>query len=131
VERALVGITQEILERNQGMKEMVSVGIRTGRVYLAERFRDKIERLEGIRVPCGFIDIDLYRDDFAVGLPRPLVGKRRSPFPEDKKVSLVDDVLFTGRTARAARDARIGFCRPRFTHLDVLIDRARRKFDRV
>jgi pyrimidine operon attenuation protein/uracil phosphoribosyltransferase len=80
VERALVRITQEILERNQGVKDLVSMGIRTERAYLAERFRDKIERLEGIRVPCGIIDIDLYRDDFAAGLPRPLVGKTEIPF---------------------------------------------------
>ena len=132
MERALERITHEILERNQGVKDLVLVGIRTGGVYLAERIGDKIERLEGIRVPFGIIDIALYRDDFAVGLPRPVVGKTEIPFPlKDKKVILVDDVLFPGRTVRAARDARIGFGRPNFIHLDVLFDRGRREFDRV
>ncbi|HYB19705.1 MAG TPA: bifunctional pyr operon transcriptional regulator/uracil phosphoribosyltransferase PyrR, partial [Thermodesulfobacteriota bacterium] len=103
MERALVRITHEILERNQGGKELALVGIRTGGVYLADRIRDKIEQVEGVRVPSGIIDITLYRDDFAIGLPRPLVGKTEIPFSlKDKKVILVDDVLFTGRTVRAA-----------------------------
>jgi pyrimidine operon attenuation protein/uracil phosphoribosyltransferase len=128
MERALVRITHEILERNQGVKDLVLVGIRTGGVYLAERIGDKIERLEGIRVPFGIIDIALYRDDFAVGLPRPVVGKTEIPFPlKDKKVILVDDVLFTGRTVRAAMDALIDFGRPKFIQLAVLIDRGHRE----
>jgi len=128
MERALVRITHEILERNQGVKDLVLVGIRTGGVYLAERIGDRIERLEGIRVPFGIIDIALYRDDFAVGLPRPVVGKTEIPFPlKDKKVILVDDVLFTGRTVRAAMDALIDFGRPKFIQLAVLIDRGHRE----
>jgi pyrimidine operon attenuation protein/uracil phosphoribosyltransferase len=129
MERALVRITHEILERNQGVKDLVLIGIRTGGVYLAERIRDKIEQIEGVRVPSGVIDITLYRDDFAIGLPRPLVGKTEIPFPlKDKKVILVDDVLFTGRTIRAAMDALIDFGRPKFIQLAVLMDRGHREF---
>ena len=128
MERALVRITHEILERNQGGKELALVGIRTGGVYLADRIRDKIEQVERVRVPSGIIDITLYRDDFAIGLPRPLVGKTEIPFSlKDKKVILVDDVLFTGRTVRAAMDALIDFGRPKFIQLAVLIDRGHRE----
>ena len=128
MERALVRITHEILERNQGVKDLALVGIRTGGVYLADRIRDKIEQLERVRVPSGIIDITLYRDDFAIGLPRPLVGRTEIPFPlKDKKVILVDDVLFTGRTVRAAMDALIDFGRPKFIQLAVLIDRGHRE----
>jgi pyrimidine operon attenuation protein/uracil phosphoribosyltransferase len=128
LERALTRITHEILERNQGVKDLVLIGIRTGGVYLAERIRDKIEQIERVQVPSGIIDITLYRDDFAVGLPRPLVGKTEIPFPlKDKKVILVDDVLYTGRTVRAAMDALIDFGRPQFIQLAVLIDRGHRE----
>jgi pyrimidine operon attenuation protein/uracil phosphoribosyltransferase len=128
MERALSRITHEILERNQGVKDLVLIGIRTGGVYLAERIRDKMEQIERVQVPSGIIDITLYRDDFAVGLPRPLVGKTEIPFPlKDKKVILVDDVLYTGRTVRAAMDALIDFGRPQFIQLAVLIDRGHRE----
>ncbi len=128
MERAMVRITHEILERNQGVKDLALVGIRTGGVYLADRIRDRIEQFEGVRVPSGIIDITLYRDDFAIGLPRPLVGKTEIPFPlKDKRVILVDDVLFTGRTVRAAMDALIDFGRPKFIQLAVLIDRGHRE----
>jgi len=128
MERALTRITHEILERNQGVKDLVLIGIRTGGVYLAERIRDKMEQIERVQVPSGIIDITLYRDDFAVGLPRPLVGKTEIPFPlKDKKVILVDDVLYTGRTVRAAMDALIDFGRPQFIQLAVLIDRGHRE----
>ena len=128
LERALTRITHEILERNKGVKDLALIGIRTGGVYLAERIRDKIEQIERVQVPSGIIDITLYRDDFAVGLPRPLVGKTEIPFPlKDKKVILVDDVLYTGRTVRAAMDALIDFGRPQFIQLAVLIDRGHRE----
>ena len=128
LERALTRITHEILERNQGVKDLVLIGIRTGGVYLAERIRDKMEQIERVQVPSGIIDITLYRDDFAVGLPRPLVGKTEIPFSlKDKKVILVDDVLYTGRTVRAAMDALIDFGRPQFIQLAVLIDRGHRE----
>jgi len=128
IERALTRITHEILERNQGVGDLVLVGIRTGGVFLADRIRGKIEQIEGGRVPCGIIDITLYRDDVSGGLPRPLVGKTEIPFSlKDKKVILVDDVLFTGRTVRAAMDALIDFGRPKFIQLAVLIDRGLRE----
>jgi pyrimidine operon attenuation protein/uracil phosphoribosyltransferase len=128
MERALVRITHEILERNQGVEDLVLIGIRTGGVYLAERIREKIEHLEKVKVPSGIIDIALYRDDFAVGLPRPVVGKTEIPFSlRDKRVILVDDVLYTGRTVRAAMDALIDFGRPLFIQLAVLIDRGHRE----
>ena len=128
IERALVRITHEVLERNQGVKDLVLVGIRTGGVYLAERMRERIEQIEEVRVPFGIIDIALYRDDFSAGLARPLVGKTEIPFSlKEKKVILVDDVLFTGRTVRAAMDALIDFGRPKFIQLAVLIDRGHRE----
>lgn len=128
IERALVRITHEMLERNKGVKDLVLIGIRTGGVYLAERIRTKIEQIEKFKVPFGIIDITLYRDDFAMGLPQPLVGKTEIPFSlRDKKVILVDDVLYTGRTVRAAMDALIDFGRPKFIQLAVLIDRGGRE----
>ena len=128
MERALARITHEILERNRGGRDLALIGIRTGGVYLAERIRDKIEQMENVRIPSGIIDITLYRDDFAIGLPRPLVGKTEIPFSlTGKKVVLVDDVLYTGRTVRAAMDALIDFGRPQFIQLAVLVDRGHRE----
>jgi pyrimidine operon attenuation protein/uracil phosphoribosyltransferase len=128
IERALVRITHEMLERNKGVKNLVLIGIRTGGVYLSERIRTKIEQIEKVKVPSGIIDITLYRDDLSMGLPQPLVGKTEIPFPlRDNKVILVDDVLYTGRTVRAAMDALIDFGRPRFIQLAVLIDRGHRE----
>ena len=128
MERAVVRITHEILERNQGVKDLVLIGIRTGGVYLAERIRSRIEQIEKIKIPSGIIDITLYRDDFSAGLPKPIVGKTEIPFSlKDKKVVLVDDVLYTGRTVRAAMDALIDFGRPKFIQLAVLIDRGHRE----
>ncbi len=128
VERTLVRMTHEILERNQGVADLVLVGIRTGGVYLSERIRKKIEEIENTKVPSGIIDITLYRDDFSMGLPQPVVGKTDIPFSlRDRKVILVDDVLYTGRTVRAAMDALIDFGRPTFIRLAVLIDRGLRE----
>lgn len=128
MERALVRITHEILERNQGVEDLVLIGIRTGGVYVAERIRSKIEKIENAKIPSGIVDITLYRDDLAIGLPWPLVRKTEIPFSlMNKKVILVDDVLYTGRTVRAAMDALIDFGRPRFIQLAVLIDRGHRE----
>jgi pyrimidine operon attenuation protein/uracil phosphoribosyltransferase len=128
IERALARITHEILERNQGVQDLVLIGIRTGGVFLADRIRERIEQIEKVRIPSGIIDITLYRDDIATGLPRPLVRKTEIPFSlRDKRVILVDDVLYTGRTVRAAMDALIDFGRPQFIQLAVLIDRGHRE----
>lgn len=128
IERALVRITHEILERNQGVEDLALIGIRTGGVYLAERVRATMEALEKVKIPWGIIDITLYRDDIGVSLTRPIVGKTEIPFSlKDKKVILVDDVLYTGRTVRAAMDALIDFGRPKFIQLAVLIDRGHRE----
>lgn len=128
IERTLGRLTHEILERNKGIKDLALIGIRTGGVYLAERIRYKIEEIEKAKVPYGIIDITLYRDDFATGLPRPIVGKTEIPFSlKEKKVILIDDVLYTGRTVRAAMDALIDFGRPKFIQLAVLIDRGHRE----
>lgn len=128
MERALGRIAHEILERNRGVEDLVLIGIRRGGVDLAERLKAKIERLEKVKIPSGIIDITLYRDDIGASLARPVVGKTEIPFSlKDKKVILVDDVLFTGRTVRAAMDALIDFGRPQFIQLAVLIDRGHRE----
>ncbi len=128
MERALGRITHEILERNRGVEGLVLIGIRRGGVDLAERLKAKMERLEKVKIPWGIIDITLYRDDIGASLPRPVVGKTEIPFSlKDKKVILVDDVLYTGRTVRAAMDALIDLGRPQFIQLAVLIDRGHRE----
>jgi pyrimidine operon attenuation protein / uracil phosphoribosyltransferase len=128
MERALVRIAHEILERNLGVRDLALIGIRTGGVFLAERLRAKMEELEKVKIPFGIIDITLYRDDIGVSLTRPIVGKTEIPFSlKEKRVVLVDDVLYTGRTVRAAMDALIDFGRPKFIQLAVLMDRGHRE----
>ena len=128
VKRALTRIAHEILERNKGVADLVLVGIRTGGVHLARELSSRLEEIEGGKVPVGEVDITLYRDDFkghAIHLP---VGKTDIPFTmEKKKVILVDDVLFTGRTIRAAMDAIMDHGRPDSIQLAVLIDRGHRE----
>lgn len=128
IARALRRIGHEIVERNRGVGDLVLVGIRTGGAYLAERLRALLKEIEGRDVPCGIVDIALYRDDVFRGLPRPEVGPTELPFPiEDQVVVLVDDVLFTGRTVRAALDELMEFGRPQAVQLAVLIDRGHRE----
>ncbi len=128
IDRSLTRIAYEILEKNKGVEELVLVGIRTGGVYLAERLQGKIAGTEGRMVPVGILDITLYRDDLSTSHRKPRLGKTDIPFSLDgKKVVLVDDVLFTGRTIRAAMDALIDFGRPRLIQLAVLIDRGHRE----
>jgi pyrimidine operon attenuation protein/uracil phosphoribosyltransferase len=128
VKRALTRIAHEILEKNKGVKELVLVGIRTGGVHLAHELSRRLEEIEGEKVPVGAVDITLYRDDIkghAVHLP---VGKTDIPFSiEGKKVVLVDDVLYTGRTIRAALDALMDHGRPVCIQLAVLVDRGHRE----
>jgi pyrimidine operon attenuation protein / uracil phosphoribosyltransferase len=107
---------------------LVLVGIRTGGVFLAERLKRKISSIEEKEIPFGILDITLYRDDLSTSHRKPRLGKTDIPFSLDgKKVVLVDDVLFTGRTIRAAMDALIDFGRPKLIQLAVLIDRGHRE----
>jgi pyrimidine operon attenuation protein/uracil phosphoribosyltransferase len=128
VERALARITHEILERNKGTDGLVFIGIRSRGVDIAERLAAKVAAIEGVRVPSGIIDITLYRDDLTRAAQQPQVKGTDIRFPlDDRQVVLVDDVLYTGRTVRAALDALMDFGRPRSVQLAVLIDRGHRE----
>jgi len=125
---ALDQICEQLLSRHPQLSEMVLVGIRTGGVFLAERLKKKILEKRGIDLPTGIIDITLYRDDWTRLSQTPEVKKTEIHFPiEDKDVLLVDDVLFTGRTIRAAIDVLLDLGRPRRVELAVLIDRGHRE----
>ena len=126
--RVLSRIAHEIIERNRGLKDIVLVGIRTGGVHLAHRLAGKLKEIEGEVLPIGELDITLYRDDLSGKKEPPTVKKTEIPVDiTDKKVILVDDVLFTGRTIRAAMDELIDFGRPKEVQLAILIDRGHRE----
>lgn len=128
IDRSITRIAYEILEKNKGVEDLCIIGIRTGGVYLAERLKNKMLKIEGVEIPIGALDITLYRDDLRLKNRKPMLGKTDIPFSlDDKKVVLIDDVLFTGRTIRAAMDALIDFGRPRSIQLAVLIDRGHRE----
>jgi pyrimidine operon attenuation protein / uracil phosphoribosyltransferase len=128
IARALTRIAHEILERNKGVKDLALVGIRTGGVHLAHRLVKRIQDIEGVEVPIGELDITLYRDDLSLRKEQPILRKTSVPFDvSDKVVVLVDDVLFTGRTIRAAMDGLMDLGRPAEIQLAVLIDRGHRQ----
>ena len=126
--RAIRRMAIEIVEKNRGIDELMIVGIRSRGVPIGERMAKEIEQMEGQPVPFGIIDITLYRDDLTTIAPQPVVKPTKLPEPiDDKIVVLVDDVLYTGRTVRAALDALIDFGRPKAVQLAVLIDRGHRE----
>ena len=128
IERSLTRVAYQILEKNKGVEDLVLIGIQKGGVLLAERLGRKISAIEGVPIPVGKLDITLYRDDIMKSGKQHEIGKTDIPFSlNGKKVVIVDDVLFTGRTIRAAMDALMDFGRPTLIQLAVLIDRGHRE----
>jgi pyrimidine operon attenuation protein/uracil phosphoribosyltransferase len=128
ISRALRRLANEIVERNGDLEEVCLVGVFTRGVDLARRLQRHLTKLEDVEVPVGTIDIALYRDDAMLGLLEPQIGPTSLPFGvTGKVVVLVDDVLFTGRTTRAALDALMDFGRPKAVQLLVLVDRGHRE----
>ncbi len=124
IEEKIRAISGQIVAKYPDLENVVLVGIRTGGAFLATRFQKVIASLTGIEIPVGVLDITLYRDDWTRIGPSPRVGKTELPFSvDDKTVILVDDVLFTGRTVRAAMDALVDYGRPKKIELAVLVDR--------
>ena len=128
ISRVLTRIAHEILERNKGTDGVVLVGLRSRGIELARRLSRNIKEIEGVEVPVGALDVTLYRDDLGKVGVQPVVRKTEIPFTVDqKKVVLVDDVLYTGRTIRAAMDSLMDLGRPRLIQLAVLVDRGHRE----
>jgi pyrimidine operon attenuation protein/uracil phosphoribosyltransferase len=128
IQRAVTRIAHEIVERNNGTDGLVLVGLRSRGVDLARRIAKELKIIDGADVPVGALDVTLYRDDLDRVGPQPVVRKTEIPFSvNEKRVVLVDDVLYTGRTVRAAMDSLIDLGRPRFIQLAVLVDRGHRE----
>lgn len=128
INRAITRIAHEILEKNKGAKDVILVGIKTRGVPLANRLAEKIKMIEGGEVPVGILDITLYRDDLTKDQMDPVIhGSNIEANINDKIVILVDDVLYTGRTTRAALDALVDIGRPNTIQLAVLVDRGHRE----
>ncbi len=125
---AITRLSHEILERNRGVDNLAVIGIRTRGAHIAKRIVREIESIEGHAVPLGILDITMYRDDLQAVGPQPVIRGTDIPFDvEEKVIVLVDDVLYTGRTVRAALDEIIDFGRPRRIWLAVLVDRGHRE----
>lgn len=128
MKRALMRLSHEIVEKNKGAANLVFVGIRRRGEPIAERVRDNVAAIEGIRVPCGSIDIKFYRDDLSTVAESPEIRKASLPFDVNgRDVVLFDDVLYTGRTARAAIEAVFSCGRPKTIQLAILVDRGHRE----
>lgn len=126
--RVLSRIAHEIIEKNKGTQDVALIGIQRRGVPLAKRLSDKIREFEGVDVPVGILDITLYRDDLSVLAEHPIIHSTHIPFDvNNKTIVMVDDVLYTGRTARAAMDAIIDVGRPKAIQFAVLIDRGHRE----
>ncbi len=126
--RTITRLAHEIIERNRGTEQLGFVGMQTRGVFLAQRLAKKIEEIEGIQLPVGVLDTTMYRDDYRTALKQPQVQVTEIPFDlYDLNVVLVDDVLYTGRTVRAAMDAIMDIGRPRRVQLAVLVDRGHRE----
>ncbi len=128
IERIVSRMAHEIIEKNKGTENLLLVGIQRGGVHLAKRLSSRIRAIEGADIPVGFLDISLYRDDLGLRKEHPVVRQTSIPWDlTDKKIILVDDVLFTGRSIRAAMDALMDFGRPAQIQLAVLLDRGHRE----
>jgi len=128
INRALTRIAHEIIEKNKGVKDVVLIGIQRRGVPLANRLANNIKKYEGVEVPVGILDITLYRDDLSTLAEHPVINSTDIPFDINGKiVVMVDDVLYTGRTARAAMDALIDLGRPKAIQFAVLVDRGHRE----
>ncbi len=128
IARAITRISNEIIERNKGVKELVLVGVKTRGVPFARRISEKIFEIEGETIPVYTLDISLYRDDLAEIGDQPVVNETFQGEINGRKVVLIDDVIYTGRTVRAALDALIDNGRPKKVQLAVLVDRGHREF---
>ena len=128
LKRTVIRLSHEIIERNRGTEKLVIVGIRTRGVHLAERIVKEIEKIEGKHIPLGVLDITMYRDDFRQRLKQPVVQQTDIPFDlYEENIVIVDDVLYTGRTVRAALAALMDLGRPSSIQFCVLVDRGHRE----
>ncbi|MBQ9252572.1 MAG: bifunctional pyr operon transcriptional regulator/uracil phosphoribosyltransferase PyrR [Clostridia bacterium] len=128
IRRSMTRITHEIIEKNNGTEDLCLLGIQRRGVSLAAMLQENLRRFEGVNIPLGSVDISLYRDDLTELSDLPETGKTHIPFEiQGKKLIIVDDVIYTGRTARAALEAVFHYGRPRLIQLAVLVDRGHRE----